>query len=424
MDDGTAIHYSAVARGTPVYASDGTQVGVVDQVVDNYREHILDGIVIETEQPRPALRRRPGGRADRRARRDARHRRGRGREPAAPGERRRDVQRERPDRTPGKALRAVLETRLAVTNGGYRTAVPDESRVEFSLPAEAANVPLIRHALAGLAEALEMEPTEIADLKTVVTEACMNVVLHAYDESETGPLEVDAWPVERLPHRSGPRLRRRDPAARRRRAHQPAARPAADRRAHAQLRDQRRPGRRHLGADDACPCPRTGTSRPPVPEVPDETRISPADRRPARADPLAGDLDVRDPCRPLGRRALRRGPAQRRDLGQRPQRLSRRHRADRGLRAGGLVRGPGRPPRRRGRAAPAGRDADPLPRRLARGARRGGPGRPDRRRRRGARDPRRAPRAERPQPGSSSPTAASRSLPSARRRMRDTCICE
>ena len=48
MDDGTAIHYSAVSRGTPVYASDGTQVGVVDQVVDNYREHILDGIVIDT----------------------------------------------------------------------------------------------------------------------------------------------------------------------------------------------------------------------------------------------------------------------------------------------------------------------------------------------------------------------------------------
>jgi serine/threonine-protein kinase RsbW len=66
--------------------------------------------------------------------------------------------------------------------------------VEFSLPAKAANVPLIRHALAGLAEALEMEPTEIADLKTVVTEACMNVVLHAYGPDGTGPLEVHAWP--------------------------------------------------------------------------------------------------------------------------------------------------------------------------------------------------------------------------------------
>ncbi|MDX6582115.1 MAG: hypothetical protein QOI10_1299 [Solirubrobacterales bacterium] len=47
-DDGAAIHYLAVERGTPVYAADGTQVGTVDQVVDNYREHILDGFVIQT----------------------------------------------------------------------------------------------------------------------------------------------------------------------------------------------------------------------------------------------------------------------------------------------------------------------------------------------------------------------------------------
>lgn len=50
IDDGHAIHYAAVGRGTPVYASDGVQVGAVDQVVDNYREHILDGIVIQTLQ--------------------------------------------------------------------------------------------------------------------------------------------------------------------------------------------------------------------------------------------------------------------------------------------------------------------------------------------------------------------------------------
>ena len=46
-DDGYPIHYSAVTRGTPVYAVDGQQVGIVDEVVDNYREHILDGFVIE-----------------------------------------------------------------------------------------------------------------------------------------------------------------------------------------------------------------------------------------------------------------------------------------------------------------------------------------------------------------------------------------
>ncbi len=69
-----------------------------------------------------------------------------------------------------------------------------DSRVEFSLPAKAENVPLVRHALAGLAEALEMDPAEVADLKTVVTEACMNVVVHAYDDGKPGPLEVRAWP--------------------------------------------------------------------------------------------------------------------------------------------------------------------------------------------------------------------------------------
>jgi hypothetical protein len=49
IDDGAAIHYTAVPRGTTVYAADGTDVGVVNQVVDNFREHILDGIVIETK---------------------------------------------------------------------------------------------------------------------------------------------------------------------------------------------------------------------------------------------------------------------------------------------------------------------------------------------------------------------------------------
>lgn len=48
IDEGPGIHYAAVARGTPVYSSDGVEVGKVDQVVDNYREHILDGFVIET----------------------------------------------------------------------------------------------------------------------------------------------------------------------------------------------------------------------------------------------------------------------------------------------------------------------------------------------------------------------------------------
>jgi hypothetical protein len=48
IDEGPGIHYAAVARGTPVYSADDVEVGTVDEVVDNYREHILDGFVIET----------------------------------------------------------------------------------------------------------------------------------------------------------------------------------------------------------------------------------------------------------------------------------------------------------------------------------------------------------------------------------------
>ena len=58
--------------------------------------------------------------------------------------------------------------------------------LELVLPARAENVAVVRHALAGMAEALGMDPAQIADLKTVVTEACMNVVVHAYEE-ERGP---------------------------------------------------------------------------------------------------------------------------------------------------------------------------------------------------------------------------------------------
>lgn len=47
IDDGHAVHYSAVERGTPVYSSDEVELGVVDAVLDNYREHIFDGIVLE-----------------------------------------------------------------------------------------------------------------------------------------------------------------------------------------------------------------------------------------------------------------------------------------------------------------------------------------------------------------------------------------
>jgi anti-sigma regulatory factor (Ser/Thr protein kinase) len=64
----------------------------------------------------------------------------------------------------------------------------------MSLPVRAENVAVVRHAVAGLAERIGMDEAGIADLKTVVTEACMNVVVHAYPEDSPGVLEIEAVP--------------------------------------------------------------------------------------------------------------------------------------------------------------------------------------------------------------------------------------
>ena len=51
-DDGHAISYKVLRRGTPVYGSDGVQVGTVRRVQDNARENIFDGIVVDTAKGR------------------------------------------------------------------------------------------------------------------------------------------------------------------------------------------------------------------------------------------------------------------------------------------------------------------------------------------------------------------------------------
>ena len=50
FDDGHAIGYKVLKRGTPVRSSDGVQVGTVRRAQDNAREHIFDGIVIDTPE--------------------------------------------------------------------------------------------------------------------------------------------------------------------------------------------------------------------------------------------------------------------------------------------------------------------------------------------------------------------------------------
>jgi serine/threonine-protein kinase RsbW len=62
--------------------------------------------------------------------------------------------------------------------------------VRLSLSASAENVLVVRQALTGVAASLGLDPIETNDLNTAVTEACNNVVMHAYGGGQ-GPLEVD-----------------------------------------------------------------------------------------------------------------------------------------------------------------------------------------------------------------------------------------
>jgi hypothetical protein len=49
-DDGHAISYKLLERGVPVVTEDGIEVGSVDRVLENEREHIFDGIVVFSER--------------------------------------------------------------------------------------------------------------------------------------------------------------------------------------------------------------------------------------------------------------------------------------------------------------------------------------------------------------------------------------
>jgi serine/threonine-protein kinase RsbW len=69
------------------------------------------------------------------------------------------------------------------------TVTPD---LELKLPARAENVAVVRHAFGGFAEALSVDEQTLADIKLAITEACTNVVIHAYEDHEDGALEVDA----------------------------------------------------------------------------------------------------------------------------------------------------------------------------------------------------------------------------------------
>jgi serine/threonine-protein kinase RsbW len=57
-----------------------------------------------------------------------------------------------------------------------QTQLPD---LEITLPARAENVAVVRHAVGGLGEVLDVDDQTLSDIKLAVTDACTNVVVHA-----------------------------------------------------------------------------------------------------------------------------------------------------------------------------------------------------------------------------------------------------
>lgn len=69
--------------------------------------------------------------------------------------------------------------------------------LHIELPALPESVSEIRHRVEDHAETLGMSEARIADLKTVVSEACGNAVRYAYEDVDgSGPMEIAVEPVD------------------------------------------------------------------------------------------------------------------------------------------------------------------------------------------------------------------------------------
>ncbi|HMG97641.1 MAG TPA: ATP-binding protein [Gaiellales bacterium] len=68
--------------------------------------------------------------------------------------------------------------------------------VSLIVPAVPDSIAVIRQTVAGICEALGADTRAVGDIKLAATEACTNVVLHAYANGDAGTIEVDAYAAE------------------------------------------------------------------------------------------------------------------------------------------------------------------------------------------------------------------------------------
>jgi serine/threonine-protein kinase RsbW len=85
---------------------------------------------------------------------------------------------------------------------GVPAATP--APVRLSLPAKARNIAVVRRALEAIAEELALPRRLVEDMRLAVTEACTNVVRHAYEGAEAD--DASAMRVDLLPHAGGMRV--------------------------------------------------------------------------------------------------------------------------------------------------------------------------------------------------------------------------
>lgn len=93
---------------------------------------------------------------------------------------------------------AVRDTRATTERTNVAMTAPPRPDLELTLPARPENVAVVRHVLGALADALAIRPETLHDIRLAVSEACANVIVHAYRDSE-GLLELRA---SALPDRS------------------------------------------------------------------------------------------------------------------------------------------------------------------------------------------------------------------------------
>jgi anti-sigma regulatory factor (Ser/Thr protein kinase) len=69
----------------------------------------------------------------------------------------------------------------------------EQVQLELAVPAKAENIPLVRHAVAGFLDGHSIGGDQASDMLLAVTEACTNVVQHAYRDGAVKDAEIEIW---------------------------------------------------------------------------------------------------------------------------------------------------------------------------------------------------------------------------------------